>query len=141
MPLTIMDTPSAVFEKCIVDIVGPISPSEEGNRYILSVQDDLSTFLTAVPLKDQRAEEVARAFVENVVLVYGQPQVVLSDCGANFLSETFKNMCKLLGIKKIQSTSFRTQTQGSLETTHRRLMEYIRSYVAMDLTNWDHWVR
>jgi transposase InsO family protein len=141
MPFTITNTPSVVFEKCIEDIVGPISPSEEGNRYILTVQDDLSAFLIAVPLKGQTAEEVPRAFVENVVLVYGQPQVVLSDCGASFLSKTFKNMCKLLGIKKIQSTSFRPQTQGSLERTHRKLMEYIMSYVAMDLTNWDPWVR
>jgi hypothetical protein len=39
-PLTITDTPSVVFAKCIVDIVGPISPSNEGNRYILTVQDD-----------------------------------------------------------------------------------------------------
>jgi hypothetical protein len=86
MLLTITDTPSVVFEKFIVDILGPISPSDEGNRYILTVQDDLSTFLIAVPLKVQTAEEVARAFVENVVLVYRQPQVVLSNCGANFLS-------------------------------------------------------
>jgi transposase InsO family protein len=141
MPLTITDTPSIVFEKCIVDVVGPISPSQEGNRYILTVQDDLSKFLIAVPLREQTAEEIAKAFVENVVLIYGLPQVVLSDCGANFLSETFKNMCKLLGIRKIQSTSFRPQTQGSLERTHRSLMEYIRSYVAMDFRNWDQWVR
>jgi hypothetical protein len=103
----------------VVDIVGPLSPSDEGNRYILTVQDDLSKYLIPVPLKEQTAEEVAKAFVENVVLIYGQPQVVLSDCAANFLSETLKNMCKLLGIKKIQSTSFRPQTQGSLERTHR----------------------
>jgi hypothetical protein len=58
MPLTIRDTTSVVFEKCIVDIVGPISPSEEGNRYILTVQDDLSKFLIVVPLKEQTAEHL-----------------------------------------------------------------------------------
>jgi hypothetical protein len=59
MPLTLTDTPSVVFEKCVVDLVGPFSPSQEGNRYILTVQDDLSKFLIAVPLKEQTAEEVA----------------------------------------------------------------------------------
>jgi hypothetical protein len=77
----VADTPSVVFEKCTVDIVGPISPSAEGNRFILTVQDDLSKYLIAVPLKEQTAEEVAKAFVENLVLIYGIPQVVLSDCG------------------------------------------------------------
>jgi hypothetical protein len=76
MPLTITHTPSVVFEKCIVDAVGPSRPSQEGNTYILTVQDDLSTFLVAVPTKEQTTEELATVFVENVVLVYGQPQVV-----------------------------------------------------------------
>jgi hypothetical protein len=42
LPLTITDTPSTVFEKCTVDIVGPLSPSMAGNRYILTVQGELS---------------------------------------------------------------------------------------------------
>jgi hypothetical protein len=65
-----------------VDIAGPISPSEEGIAYFL--QDDFSTFLTAVPLEEQTAEEVAKAFVENVVLICRLPQIVLSDFGENF---------------------------------------------------------
>jgi hypothetical protein len=44
MPLTLTYTPSVVFEKCIIDIVGPLSPSREGNRYILTVQDDIRIF-------------------------------------------------------------------------------------------------
>jgi hypothetical protein len=39
---------------------------------------------------------VAKAFVDNV-LIYGIPQVVLSDCGSQFLSETFRNVCKIVG--------------------------------------------
>lgn len=50
------------------------------------MQNDLSTVLIAQPMKEQTAEELAKVFVENV-LIYGQPQVVLSDGGANFLSD------------------------------------------------------
>jgi hypothetical protein len=66
-----------------VDIVGPVSPSQEGYRHILTVQDDLSTFLIAAPLIEHTAEEAAKAFVGNV-LIYGQPQIVLPDCRATF---------------------------------------------------------
>jgi hypothetical protein len=93
------DTPSVVFEKCTVDIIGPLSTSESGNRYILTVQSDWSKFLIAVPMTGHTAEKVSKAFVENVILVYGLPQVVLSDCVANFLSNTFMGICKFLGIK------------------------------------------
>jgi transposase InsO family protein len=141
MPLTITDTPAVVFEKCSIDIIGPISVSGSGNQYILTVQDDLSKFLIAVPMKEQTADEVARAFVENVILVYGLPEVVLSDCGANFLSDTFVGICKLLGMKKTKTTPFHPESNGSNERSHRSLIEYIRSFVDADLSNWDKWVR
>jgi transposase InsO family protein len=140
MPSTLTDTPS-VSERCSVHIIGPLSTTVSGNRYILTVQDDLSKFLIALPMKEQTAEEVLKAFVDNVILVYGLPQVVLSDCGANFLSGTFMVICKLLGIKKIKTTPFRPESNGSNERSHRSLIEYIRSYVDADLSNWDQWVR
>jgi transposase InsO family protein len=141
LPLTITDTPSSVFEKCTIDIVGPLSPSMIGNRYILTVQDDLSKFLIAVPMAEQSAEEVAKAFVDNVILIYGTPRTILSDCGSQFLSETFKGVCRLLGIKRTQTTSWHPQSNGSNERTHKGLIEYIRNYVNADLSNWDHWVK
>jgi transposase InsO family protein len=137
----ITDTPTTVFEKCSIDIIGPFSPSLLQNRYILTIQDELSKFLIAVPLVDQTAEQVARAFVDHVVLIYGIPQVILSDCGSQFLSDTFKGVRKLLGIKRIHSTSFRPQSNGSNGRTHKNLIEYPRSYVAADLSNWDQWVK
>jgi transposase InsO family protein len=99
MPLMITDTPSTVFEKCSIYIVGPFCPINSGYRYILTVQDELSKFLIAVLLEDQTAEQVARAFIDHVVLIYGIPQIILSDCGRQFWGETFKSVCKLLGIK------------------------------------------
>jgi transposase InsO family protein len=66
-------------------------------------------------MKEQSEEEVARAFVDNVILIYGVPQVILSDCGTQFLSEIFKGICRLLGIKRIQTTSWHPQSNGSNE--------------------------
>jgi hypothetical protein len=64
----ISDTPSTVLEKCSIDIVGPFCPSKSKHRYILTVQNDLSKFLIAVPLEDQSAEQVAKAFVDHVLI-------------------------------------------------------------------------
>jgi hypothetical protein len=83
LPLTITDTPYTVFEKCTIDIVGPLSTSIIGYRYILTIQDDLSKFLIAVPLAEQSADEVAKASVDNVILIYGPPRTILSDCDQN----------------------------------------------------------
>jgi hypothetical protein len=49
-----------------------------------------------VPIKQQDAMTVARAFVEEIVLMFGIPQSVLTDQGSNFMSEVFANVFKLL---------------------------------------------
>jgi len=93
--------------------------------------------VVAVPLGQQDAEMVARAFVVNIVLKYGTPSILQTDQGANFVSEVFRNTCKMLKIKKIQSAPFHPESQGSTERSHHVLAEYLRHYVNEDQINWD----
>jgi hypothetical protein len=115
VPMEITSTANHPFDKCYLDIVGPLPPSATGNRYILTFQDDLSKYVVATPISQQDAETVTRVFVSQVVLKYGTPSIVQTDQGANFVSEVFKNTCKLLKIKKIQSTAFQRNCRGVLK--------------------------
>jgi transposase InsO family protein len=72
--------------------------------------------------------------------MYGIPEVILTDQGANFLSELFASVCKLLEIKKIQTTAFHPESNGSLERGHKVLVEYLRHYIAEDQRDWKEWV-
>jgi hypothetical protein len=72
-------------------------------------------------MKQQTGEEIARAFVEHVLLESGVPQQLLSDFGSNFLSKTFRNIRKLLRIHKLQTTPFRPIGNASNEETRNKL--------------------
>jgi transposase InsO family protein len=139
-PMEITTTAEHPFEKCSLDIVGPLPETTKGNKYILTFQDDLSKFVNAIPIPQQDAETVARELVLNIILKIGTPKQILTDQGTNFLSDLFKNVCKLLRIKKLQTTAFRPESNGGLERSHRVLAEYLRHYVNEDQTNWDEWV-
>ena len=93
--------------------------------------------MVAVPIGKQDTEIIARDFVEKIVLTYGTPLTLQTDQGANFVSEVFRNTCKVLKINKIQSTAVHLESQGSIEWSHRVLAEYVRQYVREDQTNWD----
>ena len=138
--MKITSTATHPFDKCYLDIVGPLPLSTAGNKYILTFQDDLSKYVVATPISQQDATTVARVFVSQIVLKYGAPSVVQTDQRANFILELFKNTCKLLKIKKIQSRAFHPESQGSTERGHKILAEYLRHYVKEDQTDWEEWV-
>jgi len=106
IPLIITDTPSKPFEKCALDIVGPLTITKNGNKYLLTFQDSLTKFSKAIPIPNQEANTVSKEFVTKIVLEYEIPDKILTDQGTNFLSEIFKNTYKLLKITKIQTTAY-----------------------------------
>jgi hypothetical protein len=140
MPMKITTTPELVWDKCALDIVGPLNQTVDGNKYVLTFQDELSKYTLAIPIVQQDAMTVARALVEEIVLKFGIPQSILTDQGSNFMSEVFGNVCKLLKIKRIKCTAYRPQTNGALERTHRVLVEYLRCFIFDDQINWDRWL-
>ena len=123
-----------------MDIVGPLTQTCEGNKYLLTFQDQLSKYTLAVPIPQQDASTVAKVFVEQIILKFGIPQTLLTDQGSNFLSELFANTCKLLRVKRIKTSSYHPETNGALERTHRVLVEYLRCFILENQTDWDKWI-
>lgn len=139
--MKITSTSQIAFQKIFLDIVGPINPiSHSGNKYILTIQDDLTKFTTAIPIPNQEATTVAKAFAESFILNFGCPEEIQTDQGTNFMSHLFKNLCKFLKISKLNSTAYHPQSQGALERFHRTLGEYLRNYCCQDPANWDSWI-
>jgi len=77
--------------------IGPLSITTLGNK------NDLTTFSKAIPLPNQEATMGAKEFVTKIICEHDIPETVLADQGTNFLSEVFKNVCKL----QIESLKFR----------------------------------
>lgn len=135
-PMSITDTAEKGFDKVFIDIVGPLSETDLGHRYVLTVQDDLTKFLIATPLKQKSANEVAKAMVEEVFLKYLCPKLVVSDQGREFMNEVFQKVCEILQINQKFSTPYRHETIGALENSHKTLNNYLRIFTN-DLENWD----
>jgi hypothetical protein len=52
-PMEITTTARQPFQRCALDIVGPLTETTSGNKYILTFQDDLSKYLVAVPFPNR----------------------------------------------------------------------------------------
>ena len=138
-PMMITDTPGVPFEKIAMDIVGPLRPTKNGNGYILTMQDQLSKFCLAVPLADTLSSTIADAFIKKFICTFGAPKIILTDQGKNFLSSLMNRVAKRFKIKKIRTTAFHPQSNGSLERSHHSLGEFLKQYTNSD-EEWDTWV-
>ena len=138
LPMQITDTPSEAFEKIEIDIVGPLPETEQKNKYILTIQDNLTKYSDGIPLRSTDSQTVASAFAENFITRFGCPKVIHTDQGSDFTSQVMKTFMKIFKIKQLKSTAFHPQSLGSLERSHHVLIQYLKTYCQK--ADWDRWL-
>ena len=118
---------SGPFDRVGVDIM-EIPQTERGNRYVIVFIDYLTMWVEAYATEDQTSETIARLLVDNVMCRHGVPGGLLSDRGANLLSRLFTDVCKLLGMQKINTTAYRPQGDGLVENFNRTLQAMLAKH-------------
>lgn len=138
--MIITSTATEALDKIYLDLVGPIMSDEDEFRYILTIQCELSKYILAIPLKNKESTTVARAFVDHFILKYGIPSAIATDCGTEFMSETFTKVCQLLNINKLNSTAYHHESIGALENSHKHLGAFLRIQLNAHGGTWSNWV-
>lgn len=87
--------------------------TEQGNQYVIVFQDFLTKWPLVFPAPDQKAMRLARLVAEEILRLFGVPDALLSDCGANLLAQVIKDVCELLGVKKLITTAYHPQCDGT----------------------------
>ena len=105
-------------------------PSSQGFSYLLTMMDRTSRWPEAVLLSSTMAESCARAFISTWVFRFGVLAMLTSDRGAHFTSSVWSEVCFVLGISRIQITSFHPQSKCMIERFHRSLKSSLRARLA-----------
>ena len=66
-PMIITETPIESFDRVSIDTVGVLKTTCSGNKHLLTVQCHLTKYLLAIPLKDIKAETIAKALATHVI--------------------------------------------------------------------------
>ena len=62
------------FQRVSVDVLGPFSPSEKGNRYLIFVCVSLTRWCEAFPVPSAAASVVARLLVDKIIARHSAPK-------------------------------------------------------------------
>ena len=130
---------SRPFQIVGVDIL-ELPATDRGNKYVLVFQDFLTKWPFAFPMPDQKAKRIAEVLVNEVVPVFGVPEALLSDRGTNLLSHLMLDVCRLLGIKKLNTTAHHPQCDGMVERFNRTIKTMLRKHAAKFGSQWDRYI-
>ena len=92
---------------------------------ILVVTDHFSHFVQAYKVKDKRAITTENFLYDNYFRHYSFPQCLLSDQGTKFCNAILNKMCIYLNIKKLCTSPYHPQMNGTVEHVHQTLERMI----------------
>ena len=136
-------TPTATHKKweiLQIDIVGPFIKSKSGNRFLLTAICTYTKFARAWPLNNTTSETIAKKLVNEHFCIFGLPQTVHSDNGANFCSDLMKETYKLLGIRHTRSHTYCAFNNAQIERWHHTLEQSITTQANKKPRSWDEYV-
>lgn len=119
-----------------IDFTGPFPRSRRGNTTLLVVTDWLTKFTLIKPMRNMLTGPTVKFLEEEVFLVYGVPEVLLSDNAAQFKSKKFNTLLKNYHIKSFKNARYFPQNNCT-ERVNRTIGAAIRAYMENDHREWD----
>lgn len=119
-----------------VDIVGPFPPTRKRNRFAVVFVDLCSKWLVVKPLRSATSKSIGKVLMEDIVLQYGKPQMLLSDNGSQFVSNLFVSLCKALHIKQYHTPLY-FPAGNPVERYNRTIKTTIAMYCKENQRDWD----
>jgi len=136
-PLGNPETPKEPFQVVSIDLTGPYPVTARGNKYLLTFICHFTKFVKAFPVPDISAETCAKIYSSQIVTRHGTGSTLITDQGRSFVSFFFKETCKILGIRQINTSALHPISNGQVERFHRSLHTGLSHYIDSSNTNWD----
>lgn len=140
-PMILTRTPIEPFDLVVIDTIGPLIPSHNGNKYVLTMNCDMSKWLVMAPMPNKSAKDIAKAIFDHFVAVHGPMREIKTDRGTEFDNQLMRELCELLGVKHCMSTAYHHETVGTSERNHRVFNEYLRAYLENNSGNWEDYLK
>lgn len=120
-----------------IDYVGPFPRAKKtGNTCLLVITDIFTKFVVIQPLKEAKSKQLV-FFLENMIfLLFGVPEVVLSDNGAQFLSKEYKSLLDRYRVTQWLTPVYFPQVNNA-ERTNRVITSAIRALIKKEQDHWD----
>uniref|UniRef100_A0A8C6KJ83 Gypsy retrotransposon integrase-like protein 1 n=1 Tax=Nothobranchius furzeri TaxID=105023 RepID=A0A8C6KJ83_NOTFU len=117
-----------------------IEPDSKNTKDVLVITDHFTKYAVSIPTKDQKAITVAKNLWEHFLVHYGFPERLHSDQGWDFELRTIKELCSLLGIRKVRTSPYHPRG-NPVERYNRTLLSMLGTLQATEKHHWRDFVK
>ncbi len=103
---------------------------------VLVITDHFTKMACAFCCRDQSAKQVAKILWDKFFCVFGFPERIHSDQGANFESQLIRELLEVAGVKKSRMTAYHPMGNGHVERFNRTLGNMIRALPPRSKQKW-----
>ena len=114
-----------------IDHVGPLNPTINGNRHILTVKDLFTGWVEFFPVPDTKKGPVIKILAEQLFVRYGVPYEILADDAKSFVSNEFNKFCEDLGIT-IKHSAPHNPKANFAERANQSLKKKLNSFLRQE---------
>ncbi|XP_043661543.1 uncharacterized protein K02A2.6-like [Drosophila teissieri] len=100
-------------QRLFIDFMGPYPRTKAGNSVIFVCLDHFSKFVRLHPMKQAVATEVVKFLEVNIFHQFDVPEVIHSDNGKQFVSQTFADLMDRYGINHIRTGLYSPQANAA----------------------------
>ena len=123
-----------------MDFIGGL-PNSQGKNTILVVVDRLSKYAHFIALAHPySALTIAQLFLDHIYKLHGLPKSIVSDRDPVFVSNFWRELFKLQGVKLKYSTAYHPQTDGQTELINCCLERYLQCMTGKKSKDWIKWL-
>ena len=129
----------APFHTVSVDVIS-FHKSDRGNSKVVVMTDHFTNWVEVKAVPDEKAETVADAIYEKIILQHSCPRRLLTDRGQCFRSKLLKRLCQRMGVRQAFTSGYHPQTNAKAERYNRFLAEALTHYLGKKKGEWDNYL-
>src|SRR6266540_359760 len=127
------------FHQWGIDIVGSLTETSRGNKYIVVAIDYFTKYPEARALANANARNIANFLYEDIICRHGCPRKIISDRETHFNNQVIENLLKRFKIRHNLLTPYHPKTNGLVERFNKTLCESLAK-LNEERENWDEYI-
>lgn len=129
--------PKLPWEMLSLDFIGPLPRSKKGNTMLLVILDVFSKYVLLHPMRSATGEKLVQYLEENVFMVYGVPNIIVSDNGTQMTSKIYKNLLEAYKVRPWYTCYYLPQA-NPVERSNQSVKTAIRMFITKNHhAEWD----